>query len=280
MTIQIDLHTHSTVSDGTLTPYELVNQAIAANVDILALTDHDTTDGWPAACQAAHGQGITLVPGVEISVTWHGQVIHIVGLHIDPQNATLQSGLASLREFRDWRATEIGRRLSKYGIANAYEGAARFAAGSIIGRTHFARFLVEQGICKDVRDVFKRYLVRGKPGHVPGQWASLQDAVAWINGAGGMAVIAHPARYRLTATRLRALIAEFKAAGGVGIEVVSGSHNKDEQLTLARLSQQQALFASIGSDYHGPENAWIHLGKLPDLPEACEAIWQHPRWPG
>ena len=169
-------------------------------------------------------------------------------------------------------------RLAQHGIADAHHGASRFATGSIIGRTHFARFLVEQGICKDVRDVFKRYLVRGKPGHVPGKWASIEDAVSWINGAGGMAIIAHPARYRLTATRLRKLIAEFKEAGGVGIEVVSGSHSKEEQLTMARLSQQQAMYASIGSDYHGPENPWLHLGKLPDLPDGCDPIWHHPRW--
>ncbi|HIP53065.1 MAG TPA: PHP domain-containing protein [Chromatiales bacterium] len=269
-----DLHSHSTASDGTLRPAELVARAAAVGIDALALTDHDTTAGLDEAATEAQRQGIELINGVEISVTWSGRVVHIVGLHIDSSDTRLQRGLERLCEFRQWRAEEIGRRLCKAGISGAYEGACAFASGGLISRTHFARFLVREGYASDERQVFKHYLVAGKPGHVKGEWADLAEAVEWIRGAGGEAVIAHPARYRLTRTRLRRLLREFTEAGGSALEVVSGSHGKDDCYAMARHANDWGLRASAGSDYHGPEKPWIELGRLPPLPEICVPIWE------
>lgn len=278
MQIQYDLHSHSTASDGTLTPTELVRKARQQGVDVLALTDHDTTAGLEEARMVAAQVGLTLVNGVEISVTWERRTVHIVGLNVDPQHEPLRQGLARLRAFRDWRAAEIGRRLEKANIPDALAGASRYASGSIISRTHFAHYLVEIGRSKSVREVFKRFLVKDKPGHVPGQWAQLAEAVGWIVDAGGQAVIAHPARYGLTATKLRKLMDEFAHAGGEAMEVVTGSHSPDECLNMAAHVRRQGLFASCGSDYHGPENPWIELGKLPTLPPDCVPIWSSDGW--
>lgn len=273
MSLRYDLHTHSTASDGTLVPAQLVARAAANGVDVLALTDHDTLDGQEEARKAADAAGLTLYPGVEISVSWGGRTIHIIGLGVDCSNETLCCGLADLTEYRRWRAAEIGRRLATRGIEGALEGAQAFANRQMIGRTHFARFLVQQGHAQSVRDVFKRYLVKGRPGYVAGDWASLEDAVTWICGAGGQAVIAHPARYRFNTAKLRRLIGLFKEQGGVGIEVVSGSHSRDECLVFARHAREHGLLASAGSDYHGPENPWVELGRLPPLPKGCRPIW-------
>lgn len=268
-----DLHTHSTASDGSLTPDELVARAIDQGVDVLALTDHDGSEGINAARRAAKETQLTLIAGVEISVTWGHNTIHIVGLKIDIDNQNLQQGLSSLREYRISRAHEMANRLDKAGIAGAWEGARKYASEVMLGRVHFAKFLVEHGHAKDMSDVFKRYLVRNKPGYVPGQWATLEDAVNWINDAGGQAVIAHPARYKITATKLRRLITEFKEIGGVGFEVVSGRQHPEEVKKLARLANQFELQASCGSDFHGPENNWVELGRLTAMPESCVPIW-------
>ncbi|MGA7980285.1 MAG: PHP domain-containing protein [Chromatiaceae bacterium] len=273
---QPDLHTHSTASDGTLSPAALVARAAAAGVEVLALTDHDTTEGLPVAEAAAADRGLVLVPGVEVSVSWGGRTIHIVGLGVDRTSNTLQRGLARLCAYRAWRAEEIGRRLAQAGIPDALVGAMGFSNGRLIGRTHFARFLVSRGYAEDVRAVFRHFLIKGKPGHVPGEWASLADAVGWIRGAGGQAAIAHPARYGFTAAKLRRLIGELKELGGEGIEVVSGSHSRDECFVFARHARENRLLASAGSDYHGPENPWLELGRLPPLPEGCTPIWE--RW--
>jgi predicted metal-dependent phosphoesterase TrpH len=277
-----DLHTHSTASDGTLTPTALVERAAGVGVRLLALTDHDTTDGLTEAAAAARPLGLILIPGVEISVTGGGRTVHVVGLGVDPACPELQAGLAGLRGFRDWRAEEMGRRLAKNGIDGAFEGARALSGGTLIGRTHFARFLVGRRLASSERDVFKRFLVNGKPGHVAGEWASLESAVGWIRAAGGQAVIAHPARYKLTRTRLLRLIGEFRELGGVGLEVVSGSHSRDDAFNFARHAREQRLLASAGSDFHGPQLAlsvhpWIDLGRLPALPEGCTPIWRD--WP-
>jgi predicted metal-dependent phosphoesterase TrpH len=270
----IDLHSHSTASDGTLSPVELVRRAAESGVRALALTDHDTTEGLEEAQRAARALGIALIPGVEISVTWHGTTVHLVGLRLDHRSAVLQQGLARLRAFRDWRAGEIGRRLERHGVVDALEGARELSNGRLISRTHFARHLVRTGHARDEREVFRRFLLSGKPGHVAGQWAALEEAVAWILAAGGEAVIAHPTRYKMTRTRLRRLIAEFKAVGGRALEVVSGSHSRDDGFTMARHTADFALRASAGSDFHGPENPWIELGRLPALPEGCVPVWR------
>jgi len=272
-----DLHTHSTASDGTLSPTELVRRARKAGVEVLALTDHDTTEGLAEARIAAGAAGIRLVSGVEISVTWSAMTIHVVGLGFREDDPVLQAGMAALREYRDWRAVEIGRRLEKAGIPGAFEGARAWSNGRLISRTHFARFLVEKGHAPTVRDVFKKFLLRNKPGHVSGRWAPLEDAVGWITGAGGQAVIAHPARYRLTRTKLRRLMGEFRECGGEGIEVVSGSHSKDECFTMARHAADTGLLASAGSDYHGPENPYVDLGRLQPMPHGVRPVWAE--WP-
>lgn len=274
MTKQYDLHSHSLASDGTLSPVGLVQRAAQAGVDVLALTDHDETSGIAEASEEAAKQGICLVPGVEVSVTWGKQTIHVVGLNIDTSYEPLQSGLARSRKFRDWRAEEMGRRLSKHGIDGAYEGAVSRAHGRIISRTHFAHFLVDEGHAASVRDVFKSFLKPNKPGFVPGDWASLEEAVSWINGAGGQAVVAHPARYNMTASKRRRMLGEFVELGGAGLEVVSGSHSRGDNFSMAQLAKNHKLLASAGSDFHGPENPWVELGRLQTLPEGCKAIWE------
>ncbi|MCU7891536.1 MAG: PHP domain-containing protein [Candidatus Thiodiazotropha sp. (ex Ustalcina ferruginea)] len=268
-----DLHSHSTASDGTLSPHALVLRAANAGVRVLALTDHDTTAGIEEALSAAKQCGLKLISGVEISVTWNKQTVHIVGLNVDPYNQTLQQGLCELREFRDWRAREMADRLEKAGIAGTYQGALAHSNGVLISRTHFARFLVEQGVVSDERKVFKYFLVNGKPGHVAGQWASLEQAVDWIHRAGGQAVVAHPARYRMTRSKLCRLFRDFIEHGGDAIEVISGSHSRDDYFSMARHAQDLGLKASAGSDFHSPENPWVELGRLPMLPDNCKPLW-------
>lgn len=272
--MRYDLHTHSLHSDGTLAPAELVRRAHANGVEVLALTDHDVTDGLAEAADAARGLGLTFIPGVEISVTWMNQTLHIVGLNIDPAHPELQAGLAGLREFRHWRAQEIDRRLAKKRIVGALDGAARHAKGAILSRTHFARFLVEQRHARDMAQAFKLFLARGKPAHVSGRWAPLGDAVRWIRGAGGVAVIAHPARYKLTAGKLRKLLGEFRDCGGQAIEVVAGRHDADTARHFAVVAQEHGLLASVGSDYHGPEGGWGDLGRVAPLPDGCTPVWE------
>jgi len=277
-----DLHTHSTASDGTLAPAVLVRRAAAAGVGLLALTDHDTTAGLVEAAQAAAELGLGFVPGVEISVTWAGRTIHVVGLGVDHTHPGLAQGLAGLLAFRGWRAEEMGRRLAKTGIEGAYAGARALSNGLLIGRTHFARLLVQRRVAVTERDVFKHFLVTGKPGYVAGDWASLEQAVGWIRDSGGQAVIAHPARYKLTRTKLLHLIGRFRELGGVGLEVVCGSHARDEAFTYARHAREQRLLASAGSDFHGPQltlstQPWIDLGRLAPLPDGCTPIWHD--WP-
>lgn len=275
MSLVYDLHAHSTASDGTLTPAELVSFAAGLGVGVLALTDHDTTSGIGAAIEASlQIDTIRIVAGIEISVTWNRQTVHIVGLGIDPQNRELQQGLEGIMAFRQWRAEEIGRRLAKAGIADAYDHAKSYSNGALISRTHFGRHLVAIGKAKDMRHVFKHYLVAGKPGHVSGEWASLEDAVGWIRSAGGQAVIAHPARYRMTRNKLRKLIRNFEECGGEGIEVVSGSHSRDDAYTMARHARDFGLLASAGSDFHSSEHTWHRMGRLEDLPPGCRPIWQ------
>jgi hypothetical protein len=273
MTQPPDLHTHSTASDGSLAPHTLLARAAAAGVRVLALTDHDTTAGLAEAAAAAAELGLTLVPGVEVSVTWCGGTVHIVGLGIDSACAELADGLAGLREQRQERAVEIARRLAAVGHDDALAGARGFAEGELIGRTHFARFLVARGAAADLRDVFKHYLVAGKPGYVRGGWTTLEQAVGWICRAGGQAVVAHPARYRLSRMKMRRLLGELRECGGIGVEVVSGCHSRDDCHVFAKHAREGGLLASAGSDYHGPEKPWIELGRLPPLPDGCAPIW-------
>jgi hypothetical protein len=273
MKYRYDLHTHSTASDGSMSPADLVARARQEGVSVLALTDHDTTEGIGEAERAAQRLDVHLIPGVEISVNWAPYVIHVVGLGIDPACLELQQGLSRLREQRQERAVEMGRRLQQSGIEGAYEGARGFSNGRLISRTHFAQFLVKQGYVADESKVFSKYLVSGKPGYVPGVWAGLEDVVAWISAAGGQAVIAHPARYPFTRTKLRTLLGEFKELGGAAIEVVSGNYTRDDCLTMARHATDFGLMGSVGSDFHGPARFRADIGQIADLPEGVVPIW-------
>lgn len=270
---QYDLHTHSTASDGALSPTELVARAAQQGVTHLALTDHDGTEGIEEARQAAAAKGIDLIPGVEVSVSWSGGTVHIVGLQLDITNPELQQGLSGLRDYRRQRARQIADKLEKAGIPGALEGAARYASETMLGRVHFARFLVDNGHASDMKDVFKRFLVKNKPGYVSGQWASLEDALAWIHAAGGQAVVAHPARYKMTNSKRRRLLREFTSLGGAGIEVSSGNQHPEEVRVMAKLAEEFNLLASCGSDFHSPDHAWIELGRMVTMPPFVTPIW-------
>ena len=273
--LNADLHCHSVVSDGTLTPEDLAARAKANGVELWALTDHDEIGGQHRAAAAAHSQGLAYLTGTEISVTFADTTVHIVGLGFDPDNAALAQGLAATRGGRGQRAQEMAAQLAEVGIAGAYEGALQFVGNpELISRTHFARFLVETKVCRDTAEVFRKYLIEGKPGYVPHRWAALGDAVRWITEAGGVAVIAHPARYKFTANEEYALFSEFKAHGGTGVEVVTGSHSATEYLTYADMAQEFGLAASRGSDFHSPDESHTDLGALPLLPGHLTPIWE------
>jgi predicted metal-dependent phosphoesterase TrpH len=272
--LNADLHCHSVVSDGTLTPEQLAERAYANGVRLWALTDHDELGGQERAQLAASALGMDYLPGVEISVSWMGQTIHIVGLGIDASHVGILEGLRRTREGRGNRAKQMAEQLLKAGIPGAYEGALHFAGNQeLISRTHFARFLVEQGVCKDTEQVFKRYLVEDKPGYVPHLWATLDDAVAWIKGAGGAAVIAHPGRYKLSAMQMDELYKHFKEIGGMAIEVITGSHSPNQYQTYGKIAQHYGFLASRGSDFHDPEESYIDLGTLPHLPDHLTPVW-------
>lgn len=243
-------------------------------VDILALTDHDDTSGLEVAATEAKRWNMQLIKGVEISVTWKKRTIHIVGLKIDPEYPPLKEGLAKIREGRHVRAAGMAAGLDKIGITGSLEGAYEFAKEGIISRTHFARFLVNSGIAKDNKAVFKNYLVKGKPGYFEHEWASLEEAVSWIVGSGGIAVIAHPGRYDLGRTNMLLLLEEFRALGGTAIEVVTGSHTVDQYVEFAKYAQMFGLKASLGSDYHGKGISFMEMGRLPALPSTCKPVWQ------
>jgi len=263
------------VSDGTLSPEDLAARAKANGVELWALTDHDEIGGQHRAAAAAHAQGMAYLTGVEISVTFADTTVHIVGLGFDPHDTRLAEGLAATRGGRGERAKDMAEQLAQAGIPGAYEGALQFVGNpALISRTHFARFLVETGVCKDTSEVFRKYLIEGKPGYVPHRWASLGNAVRWITEAGGMAIIAHPARYKFSANEEFALFSEFKAHGGRGVEVVTGSHSAAEYVTYAAMAKEFGLAASRGSDFHSPDESHTDLGTLPLLPGQLTPVWE------
>ena len=272
--LNADLHCHSIVSDGTLAPEALAQRAAANGVALWALTDHDEVGGQARAAAAARAQGMRYLTGTEISVSFIGKTVHIVGLGFDPENQNLKRGLAQTRGGREQRAHDMADQLAKVGIQGAFEGALRFAGNhDLISRTHFARFLVESGACPDTNSVFRKYLTEGKPGFVEHRWASLKDAVGGITQAGGVAVVAHPARYRFSANEEYALFTEFKNHGGQGVEVVTGSHSAAEYLTYADTAREFGLAASRGSDFHSPDESHTDLGTLPLLPSGLTPVW-------
>nr|WP_294840139.1 3',5'-nucleoside bisphosphate phosphatase [uncultured Methylotenera sp.] len=275
--LMIDLHSHSNISDGLLSPTELVAHAAQHGVSVLALTDHDDISGLSEARQAADLHGIQLINGVEISVTWKKRTLHIVGLNVDVENEALRAGLAAVRQGRLERARQMAAGLEKSGIRGSFEWASASAGQSILTRMHFARFLVEHQYAKDTKAVFKKYLVKGKPGFVDHQWMDLESAVSLIVNSGGEAVLAHPGRYDIRRTNMLLLLEEFRGLGGTAIEVVTGSHTGAQYVEFAKYAQMFGLKASQGSDYHGKGISFMEMGRLPALPSNCVPVWQD--WP-
>lgn len=273
--LNADLHCHSVVSDGTLTPEALALRAKANGVELWALTDHDELGGQDRAIAAAREAGLPYLTGVEVSVTFAGITVHIVGLGMDHRYPDLQEGLRATRGGREQRAREMSDDLARVGIKDVYEGALKYVGNpDLISRSHFARYLVEIGVCKDTSEVFRKYITEGKPGYVPHRWATLGNAVSWITRSGGLAVIAHPGRYKLTPNEEFALFTEFKAHGGQGVEVMTGAHGQADYVKYAGFCQEFGLVASRGSDFHSPEESHTDLGRLPDLPGSVTPVWE------
>lgn len=269
-----DLHCHSVVSDGTLAPEELAQRAHANGVELWSLTDHDVIGGQARAQAVASDLGMQYIGGVEISVSWMSQTIHIVGVGINPYHQGLVEGLRQTRDGRAARGREIARQLDLVGVPNAYDGAMQFCGNpELLSRTHFARFLVEKNVCKDIEEVFTKYLTPGKPGYVSHVWASLEESVKWIKDSGGVAVIAHPGRYRLTEMQKDELYKSFKEYGGLGIEVVTGSHSPAQYIEYEKVALKYDFYASRGSDFHSPDESHTDLGTLPLLPSTLKPVW-------
>ena len=269
-----DLHCHSYHSDGVLTPEEVVKRAKACQVDVLALTDHDVVSGLAEARLAAAECGIRFIPGIEISVTWDKQLIHVVGLNIDFASAPLLSGLTQQAKTRLAHAERIAEQLEKAGIKGVKQGVWELVGHDNITRTHFARYLVQQGKAPNMRDCFERFLKHGRPGYVSAQWVSLGEAVQWIKQSGGLAVIAHPTRYKMTAAKLSRLIADFEECGGRGLEIIYGNCSAEVMDSNIAVLKRSQLLASIGSDFHDPGDRWIELGRFPPMPEGLPVVWQ------
>jgi 3',5'-nucleoside bisphosphate phosphatase len=274
-TCHFDLHSHSTYSDGVMKPAQVIGRAAQRGVKALALTDHDELSGLAEARVAAAQAGIELIDGVEISVTWREHTLHIVGLRVDPANEVLVSGLLANRAGRNERAERISTELARVGIPDALEGARAYVTNpALVSRTHFARYLVATGWARSTQAVFDKYLGAGKPGYVPHIWATLDQAVEWITAAGGIPVIAHPGRYKLSEVEREDLLSTFKALGGIAVEVVTGSHTPDQYGYWARRAIEYGLLASVGSDFHGLPDSYRDLGDLPPLPSGCKPVWQ------
>ena len=275
--LDIDLHSHSRVSDGILTPAGLVERAYRNGASMMALTDHDEVGGIPEAKEAAERLGIRLIPGVEVSITWGKTTIHIVGLHVNEKDPLLIDRLWHNRDGRKARAERMGERFAELGIEGAYQGALKYVTNpSLISRKHFARYLVEAGVCPSISKAFGRYLKEGGPAYIAHRWATLAEAVRWIQEAGGIAILAHPGRYDLSDLAMHELLAEFKELGGVGIEVVTGSHTPDQYLEYARVANRYGFLASVGSDFHAPGESPVDVGCLPDFPCRVNPVYESP----
>ena len=273
--LNVDLHCHSSASDGLLPAADVARRAFANGVDLLALTDHDNLGGLAAARAVADEVGMGFVNGVEISIEWGGLQVHILGLGFAADDQALGDGLAQIRSGRVTRAQRMAAELDKVGIHGAFDGAMRHAENpTLISRAHFARYLVESGVCKDVRSVFDSYLIPGRPGYVDHRWATLADSVGWINGAGGIAALAHPGRYKFSKPQMRLLLDEFKSLGGQAIEVISGSHSAENVAVFGRYAREYGFMASCGSDFHGPGESYVDLGKLAPLPPDLKPVWE------
>ena len=269
-----DLHSHTTCSDGTLSPTELVNLAVEAGVDVLAVTDHDSIAAWQQL-ERCTAQSLQVIPAVEFSSQWQKIGVHILGLNVDIHSEALQAGVRFQQHARRLRAERIAEKLQQAGFHDALAGATAVAGNDNLGRPHFAQYLVNIGAVNNFKQAFKKYLGAGKPGDIKQCWADIPQIVAWIRDAGGTAVLAHPVKYDLTRTKLVALVDDFIAAGGQGMEVVSGKQMPNTTRDLAIICQQKQLLASCGSDFHQPGQPWAELGRFPALPEQCQPVWQH-----
>jgi len=273
VTSPVDLHLHSTASDGVLDPAALVAHVAACGVGLMALTDHDTVAGVEAAANAARSAGIGFVAGVEVSARWRGRTIHVLGLAVDSTDSRLAAGLASQQALREQRAERIAARLDAAGAPGSAALASIRAAGSLPTRTHFARALVAAGVSADAGAAFERWLGRGRPGSVPSEWPELHETTSWILAAGGEAAIAHPLRYLLSGGARRELCTEFRAAGGHGVEVVTGSAGPAQREQAISLAVRCGLEGSVGSDFHDPAVPWNPPGRLAKLPDSIRPIW-------
>lgn len=273
--LKIDLHCHTTQSDGKLSPLELIDLAKAQNIDVLAITDHDTTSGYEMAKSYAKEQGIVLVPAAEVSCEWQGRVIHVVALDVDVENPLFQAGLEQIRAMRWERAERISAKLEKKNIFGALESVKTQVSGDIVGRVHFADFLQRRGLVKDTQQAFDRYLKQGRPAYTKQEWPTMEKVVGWIREAGGVAVIAHPGIYKMTSGKLNRMIQDFIEYGGQAMEVVNHPHVNSEQTGMADRAERYGLWASIGSDFHKPEQTYRNLGWLANMPEKCEPVWNH-----
>ena len=272
--MHIDLHSHTTASDGKLTPAQLLQRASSLELEILSITDHDTTAAYEQLAKTP--ASLTLIPGIEFSTYWKKTEIHILGLNIDLQNRTLQEGIMSQKKARELRAQGIAEKLSRVlKIENPFQAVAKLANNENIGRPHFAQYMLDNGLVSQHEDAFKKYLNAGKPAYVRQPWADYEEIIDWIVISGGIAVLAHPGKYNLTRTKLISLIDDFERAGGGGLEVISGSQNPNLTHELTKLCEQKGLLASCGSDFHQPELSWSDLGKFPPLPKSCRPVWEH-----
>jgi predicted metal-dependent phosphoesterase TrpH len=273
--LNVDLHCHSSASDGLLPPADVVRRAVDNRVELLSLTDHDNVGGLESARSAALEAGIRFIDGVEISIEWGGLQVHILGYNFDAEDPALNAGLAVIRGGRVTRARRMSDALEAIGIGGCFDGAMRYAENpNLISRSHFARYLVEIGVCRDVRSVFESYIVPGRPGYVEHRWASLAESVGWITGAGGIAAVAHPGRYKFSRAEMRQLLEEFKACGGQAIEVISGSHSADNVNVFGRYAREYGFLASCGSDFHGPGESYIDIGQVDALPPELTPVWE------
>ncbi|MGB1403535.1 MAG: PHP domain-containing protein [Porticoccaceae bacterium] len=271
--MNIDLHCHTTASDGTLSPTELINLACEREIDILSITDHDNVDAYQKI--APIGDKLTLIHGIEFSSQWRKSGVHIVGLNLNLNSDALIEGVSLQTQARRERGEKIAEKLARLGFDNSLEGAKAFTAGGEVGRPHFAQHLVAIGAVSNVQQAFKRYLGAGKAGDIKEQWSDMTTIISWIRAAGGVAVLAHPTKYKMTRSKLINLLTDFVAAGGQGMEVISGMQVPSVTQDLARLCNQFKLLASCGSDFHAPNQHWAALGMVAELPDQCKPIWRH-----
>lgn len=269
--MNVDLHCHTNLSDGSLSPEDLIALAHERKIDILAVTDHDNIDSHQQISQL--NTDFTLISGIEFSTTWRNMGVHIVGLNMDLTNKALLAGIDFQTKARGVRANLIDEKLHHLGFENCLEGAKRFSSGNQVGRPHFAQHLVDIGAVSNIQQAFKRYLGAGKAGDIKQQWADLETVISWIRGAGGVAVLAHPTKYNMTRTKLCTLIEDFIDFGGEAIEVISGAQKDSTTKSMAKICNDYGLLASCGSDFHAPGQPWAALGMVATLPENCRPVW-------